>query len=207
MALRPQLIGLALVVGILSWSLVGCSQTEQRKAQLLNKVDSKAETPEDNFELGQIYENQGKWSLSLYYYDFALGFDPSQRDMQANTVKSLKDSGDAAGSKSAFDRAIGQVSRSAAESLGLAIAFQKIGLDDYALECYKQALTLAPNSSRTNRQMGYYYLARTDKQRAREYLARSFQINPGQSDVADELGRLGVPVRIPPKTGTENKAK
>jgi len=55
--------------------------------------------------------------------------------------------------------------------------------------------------------MGYYYLSKNDKQRAKEYLARSFQINPGQWDVADELGRLGVPVRIPPKTGIENKAK
>jgi len=207
MALRPQVVGLALLVGVLSWSLQGCSETERRKTELLIKVDTKAETAEDNFSLGQIYENQGKWGLSIYYYDLSLRFDPSQRDMQAGTVKSIKDSGNAAGAKEAADRAIGQVSRSAAESLGLAMAFQKLSIDEYAMICYTQALTLAPNSSRTNMKMGYYYLSKNDKQRAKEYLARSFQINPGQWDVADELGRLGVPVRIPPKTGIENKAK
>ncbi|MCX5634794.1 MAG: hypothetical protein NTW55_02985 [Planctomycetota bacterium] len=203
MALRPQVVGLALLVSVLSWSLLGCSETEQRKVQLLNKVDSRAEMPEDNFELGQIYENQGKWALSIYYYDLSLRFYTSQREAQAMAVKSVNDSGNAAGAKEAADRAIGQVSRSAAESLGLAVAFQKLSLDEYAMACYMQALTLAPNSSRTNMKMGYYYLSKNDKQRAKEYLARSFQINPGQWEVADELGRLGVPVRIPPKTGIE----
>jgi tetratricopeptide (TPR) repeat protein len=207
MALRPQVVGLALLVSVLSWSLLGCNETEQKKVRLLNKVDSKAETAEDNFALGQIYENQGKWGLSIYYYDLSLRFNPSQRDMQAMAVKSVKDSGNAAGAKEAADRAIGQVSRSAAESIGLAVAFQKLSLDDYALTCYTQALTLAPNSSRTNMKIGYYYLSKNDKQRAKEYLARSFQINPGQSEVADELGRLGVPVKIPQSTGIENKAK
>jgi len=207
MALRPQVVGLALLVGVLSWSLLGCSDTERKKIELLNKVETKAETPEDNFALGQIYENQGKWALSIYYYDLSLRFYASQRETQAMAVKSMKDGGDAAGAKEAADRAIGQVSLSAAQSLGLAVAFQKLSLDEYALTCYTQALTLAPNSSRTNMKMGYYYLSKNDKQRAKEYLARSFQINPGQWDVADELGRLGVPVRIPPKTGIENKAK
>jgi tetratricopeptide (TPR) repeat protein len=207
MALRPQLVGLVLLVGVLSWSLPGCSETERKKIELLNKVETKAETPEDNFALGQIYENQGKWALSIYYYDLSLRFYAAQRETQAMAVKSVNDSGNAAGAKEAADRAIGQVSQSAAQSLGLAMAFQKLSLDDYALTCYTQALTLAPNSSRTNMKMGYYYLSKNDKQRAKEYLARSFQINPGQWDVADELGRLGVPVRIPPKTGIENKAK
>ena len=207
MALRPQVVGLALLVGVLSCSLLGCGETERKKTELLLKVDTKAETAGDNFSLGQIYENQGKWGLSIYYYDLSLRFDPSQRDMQAGTVKSIKDSGNAAGAKEAADRAIGQVSLSAAQSLGLAMALQKLSLDDYALTCYTQAIAIAPNSSRTNMKMGYYYLSKNDKQRAKEYLARSFQINPGQWDVADELGRLGVPVRIPPKTGIENKAK
>jgi tetratricopeptide (TPR) repeat protein len=207
MALRPQVVGLALLVGVLSCSLLGCGETERKKTELLLKVDTKAETAEDNFALGQIYENQGKWGLSIYYYDLSLRFEASQRDMQAMAVKSTKDSGNAAGAKEAADRAIGQVSRSAAQSIGLAVAFQKLSLDEYAMTCYTQALTLAPNSSRTNMKMGYYYLSKNDKQRAKEYLARSFQINPGQSDVADELGRLGVPVKIQPKTGIENKAK
>jgi Tfp pilus assembly protein PilF len=96
-----------------------------------------------------------------------------------------------------------QVASSATESLRLGLAFQKEQLDDYALNCYRQALHLAPNSAKVNRQIGYYYLSKNDKVRAQEYLTRSFQIDPRQPEVAGELGRLGVAVRIPRKTETD----
>jgi len=59
---------------------------------------------------------------------------------------------------------------------------------------------LAPNSAKINRQIGYYYLSKNDKNRAKDYLTRSFQLNPNQPEVAGELGRLGVGVKIPRKT-------
>jgi hypothetical protein len=38
-------------------------------------------------------------------------------------------------------------------------------------------------------------------------LSRSFQLNPNQPDVAGELGRLGVAVKIPRKTEKNTDAK
>jgi Flp pilus assembly protein TadD len=79
----------------------------------------------------------------------------------------------------------------------MGVAFEKQGLDDYALKCYQDALKMSPDSPTVNRQLGYYYLLKNKKDLAKEYFIRSFQLNPNQPDVAGELGRLGVAVRIP----------
>ena len=91
----------------------------------------------------------------------------------------------------------GQAATQAKYSLELAIAFQKQQLDDYALTCYKNALRLAPNSAKISRQIGFYYLSKGDEALGREYLVRSFQLDPVQPDVAGKLGELGVAVKIP----------
>ena len=93
-----------------------------------------------------------------------------------------------------------QTAGSAAESLKLAEAFKNQQLDEYALACYQQALRLAPNSPKINRQIGYYYLSKGETERARDYLSRSFDLDSNQPEVAGVLGRLGVEVRIPRKT-------
>ena len=85
------------------------------------------------------------------------------------------------------------------------MAFQKEILDEYAMACYQQALRRAPNSAKIHRQMGYYYLSKGDRARAQDYLTRSFHLDPHQPEVAGELGRLGVPVRIPRKTQKSTK--
>jgi hypothetical protein len=46
--------------------------------------------------------------------------------------------------------------------------------------------------------MGLYYLGKGDTAQAKQYLVRSFEINPRQPDVAGALGRLGVVVELPP---------
>ena len=53
--------------------------------------------------------------------------------------------------------------------------------------------------------IGYYYLSKNDKVRAREYLSRSFELKPNQSDVALTLGQLGVEIKIPQKTDKDTK--
>jgi tetratricopeptide (TPR) repeat protein len=78
-------------------------------------------------------------------------------------------------------------------------------LDEYALTCYQQALRLAPNSAKINRQIGYYYLSKGNKAQGKDYLSRSFQLNPNQPDVAGELGRLGVVVKVPRKVQKQTK--
>ena len=172
---------------------------EQEKAQLLKQLDRKFEDPDGHYELGKLYQVDGLWAQAEHEYTIVLGFDPVHRRAQAARVKVLLSSGDTAGSEFSANFYMNQASTSAVGSLRLAMAFQKELMDDYALACYRQALRLAPNSAKINRQIGYYYLSKANQAMAQEYLSRSFQLNPRQPEVAGELGRLGIPVRIPRK--------
>jgi tetratricopeptide (TPR) repeat protein len=176
-----------------------------RKAELLKELEHRFENPQAHFELGQLYQAEGSLAKAEYHYNVALGFDPANVQAQAAMVKLFLDSGDTAKSKTYANAYIKQAANSTVQSLRLGTAFQKAQLDDYALTCYQQALKLAPNSAQAYKQLGYYYLGKDDKARAKEYLVHSFQIDPNQPDVAGELGRLGVEVRIPQRTTTSSK--
>jgi tetratricopeptide (TPR) repeat protein len=167
---------------------------DREKARLMNDIDRDFEDSESHYKLGQLYQNEGQWSKALNEYNVAVSFNPAHRSAQAATVSVLYAMGDTAKADMTADTYIMQTSGSAEESLRLALAFQKEKLDDLALRAYQQALRLAPNSAKVNRQIGYYYLSKGDKVRAREYLYRSFQLNRKQADVAGELGRLGVDI-------------
>lgn len=200
--------------------LVGCNESQTagakvdrsqsippaaRKAELLKELERKFENPQAHFELAQLYQAEGLSQKAEYHYNTALTFDPSLAQAQAAMVRLFLDGGDAAKGKTYADVYIKQASPSPVQSLRLGMAFQKEQLDDYALACYQQALNLAPNSARVNKQIGYYYLSKGDKVQAKEFLVRSFQLDPNQPEVAGELGRLGVEVRIPVKAGTGTK--
>ena len=178
---------------------------EKKKADLLELLDRKFENPDAHFELGQLYKAEGLWPKAEYHNNIALSFDPAHRQAQAAMAKVFLDSGDADKSKNYADIYMNQVAGSAGQSLELALAFQRQQLDEYALGCYRRALHLAPNAAKIHRQIGYYYLSRGDTIQAKEYLSRSFQLDPRQPDVAGELGRLGVEVRIPRKTEMHTK--
>ena len=178
---------------------------EEKKAGLLKALDRKFENPDAHFELGQLYQADGLWAQAEYHYNVTLRFDPAHRQAQAAMVKVLADSGNTDKAQLSADIYMDQASSSAAGSLWLALAFQRQGLDEYALDCYRQALRLAPNSAKINRQIGYYYLSKNNTEQAKEYLVRSFQLNPRQPEVAGELGRLGVAVRIPRKTEKDTR--
>ena len=210
-----KFVGKAFLVCTLLLLFSGCSSTkgslaqideaektpaEEKKVRLLKQIDRKFENPEAHFELGRLYQADGLWSQAENQYNTALRFDPAHRRAQAAMVKVLIDSGDTDRARLYTDIYMNQVASSTTESLRLGLAFQKQKLDDYALSCYHQALHLAPNSAMVNKQIGYYYLSKNDKVKAQEYLTRSFQIDPRQPEVAGELGRLGVAVRIPRKT-------
>jgi len=183
--------------------------SEQRKAVLLKTLDRKFENPDAHFELGQLYQAERSWLKAEYHYNVALEFDPTHREAQAAMVKLFFDRGDTAKAKTYADIYMNQVVGSASGSYRLGFAFQKQHLDEYAFDCYQQSLQLAPNSAPVHRQLGYYYLSKNDKVRAEEYLKRSFQLDPLQPEVAGELGRLGVEVRIPRKAekGTKKLEK
>src|SRR3972149_6607344 len=175
---------------------VGKTTNEEKMAELLKRIDRKFEDPEAHYELGKLYQAEGMWSKAEDCYNTALNFKPAHRQAQAAMVKTLIDSGDKTKAAQLSDIYMGQASIDATESLRLALAFQEQQLDEHALACYRQALRLAPNSAKVNRQIAYYYLSKGDKERARDYLSRSFSLNPNQPDVAGELGRLGVETKI-----------
>jgi tetratricopeptide (TPR) repeat protein len=173
---------------------------EARMANLQQLIDKKFEDPQAHFELAQLYHAEGQWAKAEYHYNIALSFDPAMAEAQAAMVKLFLDSGDTAKAKNYAESYVRNANSSEIQSLRLAKAFQQQHLDEYALACYQQAIKLAPNSAEANRQMAYYYLNNNDKDQAKEYFVRSFQIDPTQQDVAGELGRLGVEVKIPSQT-------
>ena len=134
-----------------------------------------------------------------------MGFDPAYRAVQAALVKMLVDSGNSIEAKEYVDTYMNQVSGSATATLELGQAFDEEGLDEYAFACYQEALRLGPELPEVNKQVGYYYLGKEDKVQAKEYLTRSFQLNANQPDVAGELGRLGVVIKVPRKTEKSTK--
>ncbi len=176
---------------------VGVVDTEQRKADLLRQIDTRYENPRAHYELGRIYHTDGLWSKAETAYRVAVSFDPILWDAEAALVKLFQDKGDLLKARNSAQNAMDRASYSAAASLGLAKAFQKEYLDEYALKCHSQALSLAPDSAEVYKHIGYYYLSKRDLGRAEANLKRSFELNPYQPEVAGELGRLGVIVEVP----------
>lgn len=173
---------------------------DARKAELLNLLERKFENPDAHFQVAQLYHAEGRWAKAEYHYNVALGFDPAGAEAKAAMVKLFLDGGDSAKSKTYADVYMNQAARSATQSLRLGMAFQKQQLDGYALDSYQQALSLAPDSAEVNKQMGFYYLSKGDETRAKEHFIASYRSDNGQPDVAHELGRLGVELRIRPET-------
>ncbi len=175
-----------------------------QKQELLRQIDRKYENPKAHYQLGSVYHEEGLYDKAEFEYRVTLGFDPVHYKAQAAIVKALQDKGDAQRSKMSADLYMNQAAVSAEASMLLGKAFQSRQMDDYALACYQQALTLAPNSAVLFRQIGYYYLGKGDQVRAEENLRRSFQLDPYQSEVAGELGRMGVMVQIPREPKKDN---
>lgn len=203
---------LSVVALLLTLLVVGCEESkkkpvipgpllssEQRKAQLLHQLDRKFENPQAHYELGKIYHGDGIWVKAEAEYRTAVGFDPVLWDAEAAIVKVLLDSGNqpksARSAEYAIDRA--KAFQAVNATLDLAKAFQMQNLDEYALKCHTQALTLDPESAAVYKTMGYYYLSKHDLAKAELYLRQSFEIDPYQPDVAGELGRLGIIVEVP----------
>jgi len=182
------------------------TDAEKQKARLLRKIDRKFENPEAHYELGKLYQADALWSKAEYHYNNTLSFDPVHKGAQAGMIKVLLSIGDKSRAEIMADIYANQVANSATDSLRLALAYQEQHLDEYALGLYRQALRLAPNSAKINRQIGYYYKSKGDDAQAKNYLTRSYQLDPMQPDVAGELGRMGVVVEIPRK-GKKNPRK
>lgn len=170
---------------------------DSEKQVLLKQIERKYENPRAHYELGKLYHRDGLLDRAEWEYRVAIGFDPVLYPAQAAVVKVLQDMNNLDKSKMAAQMYTDQAAVSAEASMRLGRAFQNEGLDEQALAAFQQAANLAPNSAVVFKQLGYYYLAKGDRVRAEENLRRSIQLDPYQSEVAGELGRLGVMVQIP----------
>ena len=174
-------------------------ESEEQKLKLLKRLDRKFEDPKAHYELGRLYQSEGLWDKAEWEYNRTLAFDPVHYKAQAAIVQLLKERGETDRSTIIADMYISQASVSAKHSLLLGRSFQDVGEESYSLSCYLQALNMAPNSVAINKQIAYYYLAKKDTVKAEQYLRQAFQLDPTQSEVAGELGRLGVEVKVPRK--------
>jgi Tfp pilus assembly protein PilF len=173
--------------------------TELSKTELRKRINRKYTDAEAHYELGKIYQADGLWEKAESEYHITTSFAPAHWRAEAAKVKVLTQKGENPRAELTAEQAMNRASVSAKSSLLLGKAFQKELLDEKAVACYHQALTLAPNSSALHRQIGYYYLSKNETIRAEEYLRRSFQLNPYQPEVAGELGRMGLEVKVPRK--------
>ena len=171
--------------------------TQDEKAILLQQLDKKFENPDAHFQLGQIYAKEGLYDQARYHYNVAYGFDPSHRAVQAAIVKLLLDEKKETEAQSKAAAFMTQVDNSYDESLKLARAFKALNVDEYIMTSYQQVLRINPDSAEVYRDLGYYHLEKGDKDLAKSYLTKSFQLDSNQPDVAGELGKLGIEVQIP----------
>jgi tetratricopeptide (TPR) repeat protein len=187
------------IMAALFLALGGCSKPD-RSAPTISKLNAqlkeKFENPTAHYQLGQIYQQQGDWDKAANEYDLALKFDPVLWDAHAALVKVLRLAGEEQQAAEKARDSMRQASAYPEDSLDLGRAYEKQNIDDYALAAYEQALKLAPKSAVVCKQIGYYYLARNNKEMAKTYFRRSFQLDPYQADVGRELGKMGIRVQV-----------
>ncbi len=178
-------------------SIAPVSSSDKTEAMLLSQLDAKYENPQAHYELARLYHKSQNWLKADFHYNQAISFDPAYRAAQAGWIKMFIDRGETAKAEQYANSYMRQAASTVGEMLRLGWAFEGVGLDAYALRCYRQALDAAPDSPEANRQIGFYYLNKGDQAQAKQYLMRSFELNPRQPEVAGALGRLGVVVQTP----------
>ncbi len=171
--------------------------TQERKEELKELLSSRFVDSKLHLEMAVIYLDEQNWEEAKYHYATAISFDPVCWPAQAGLVKIQKLQGRTVEANAAADVYMNQVAASAKKSLKLAMAFDQHKLDEQALACYQQALRVDPEFPEIHRQIGYFYLERGDKVQAEKYFVESFNLNPFQPDIAEQLGFLGVTIESP----------
>ncbi|MBN2588720.1 MAG: hypothetical protein JXA96_02570 [Sedimentisphaerales bacterium] len=180
---------------------------EQKKVELKKRLERRYNDAPTHFLLAQLYHADRSWDDAEFYYNNSLRFDPVYRPAQAGMVKLFVDRGDTLKAQHYFENYLNQVGDIPSKIVELGREFQEQGLDTYAMTCFNKGLTIAPKSAEVHKSLGYFYLSKNNKDKAREHFETSFNIDSTQKDVARELGFLGVPIvyeGIPPVT-EENK--
>jgi Tfp pilus assembly protein PilF len=161
---------------------------------LLAEINNDFSNADLHYRLGRIYHQKGKAASAEFEYERALVFDPLCFDAQAALVKLWQDSGNAAKADQQADMYIDRAGNPK-NLIGLGAAFHRQGLIEQAKRCYELAIQRDPNNALAYKQLGLYYLTKKDKASATQMFTKSFELDPYQADVAQELGRLGITVK------------
>lgn len=204
-----QLLAIYGVLGLILGAMAGCRTRSNptpdmaldtipdKESYLLAKLKTRYQNAEAHSELGRYYLEQGLMDKAEHHLEIALGFDPALRPAQAAYVKlTSKLEGELAAQRLCAEYQRPLLS-SAPEMIKLAKALGEEGLDTLALGCFQRILSVRPDSAEAHRQLGYFYLARDEEEKAKTHFSRSFELNDTQPDVAGELGRMGVTIETP----------
>ena len=186
---------------------VTTATSDPTEAQLLAELEKKFENPQVQLELARVYHKAQNWTQAEWRYSTAISMDPANKGAQAGQVKLFLDRGDAAKAEQFANGYIQQARSSVRETLRLGWEFRQVNLDEYALRCFRQALDADPSSFEANKQIGFYYRDKGDTAKAKQYLLKSFELNPRQPEVAGALGKLGIVVELPPEPPQQVPAK
>jgi len=201
---RTVMISLAVLVYISFGS--GCTVEQKEgadpikeinKKRLLTQVGKNYQNADAHYKLGKIYASEKQWQKAIYEYDVALSFDPAHWQTQAAKLKALINEGQSDKADVAAEMYINQTVGNIEGSLTLSKALEDEGLDKYVERSYKSGIAKFPDSAELNRGLGMFYLKKDNKDNARQYLTKSFELDPTQTDVAGELGKMGVRVERP----------
>ena len=180
---------------------------EINKNRLLTQVGENYQNADAHYKLGKIYASDKELDKALYEYDLALSFDPAHWPAQAAKLKALVSKGENEKADVAAEMYTNQTVGNIEGSLTLSKALEDEGLDKYVVRSYKSGIVKFPNSAELNRGLGMFYLKKDNKDNARIYLTRSFELDPTQTDVANELGKMGVKVERPQPKPQNTKAE
>lgn len=193
-----RILGIVCIVTLVF--IAGCGKeqavVDSKEAMLLAAIDAKFESPQAHFDLAKYYGDTGQWSKAAYEYAITVGFDPTNMPARAGHIKGLMMSNQ----QKQANELIGTYVASAGTEkavIELAKSLRKESLPEFAFMVCERGLSLYPTSAPLHKELGYYYLAKDDKVMAEEYLRKSFEYDPYQSDVAGTLGRMGVKVQAP----------
>lgn len=187
-----------LITGCIPRKAENLSSQDIARQKLQKQIEHDYRNPDLHYQLGKLYQSSGLWAQAEQEFRVAINYNLVHKPSQAALVKTLFDSGQSSEAKTTAKVFMDAASVSDTAALELGIALQNEGLDDYALICYQNSLALAPTSYKANKQLGFFYLKKGDKEKAKQYLIASFNSNRFQPDVAEELGKLGVAIESQP---------
>ena len=200
-----------LLIGITAFVMIvclyGCSRQQNiittsnmdpysdRLSILKSQLNMNYANPNAHCELGKYYLAKGMWARAEFHLEAALNCDPGHRNSQAAYIKLFHKKGDLIKAQQYFSKYQRQLISSPDEMVKFAKVLGEEGLDQFALNCFNQALLLNPDSSDANKYLGYFYLYRNNNKLAKRYFTKSFKLNANQPDIAGELGKMGVVIK------------